>query len=278
MQEVINKAEDRLTGHQVDLLKESMKQMGKQRSDRLLASLFGGEENRKRRDVDLQIKISEDADQSINKNVLTNKYQEDAQVFQTLETNLTPDPDTGVVDVQTFRANLGPIARLVSAERGVLTNDDIRRVVPSNIRASWAAFKAWFAATPTADLPKGFEKKLLQMVTSAKKNYVRLKMNRLLTEYRNSKKKPQIDTVGLRESVNSKFKNTFDELERVVPDWNVLDAWEPHNKSKIPVMGEFFMPTEREPRQEEEREKRGRPTDSKEDIGKRLLDLLKDVE
>ena len=73
-------------------------------------------------------------------------------------------------DYQKIWSNLSQFARGVSGEKGVLTDQDIQRVMPKNIYGDIAKIKSYFSETPSDKLDPKYVDKLRELVQTAKAN------------------------------------------------------------------------------------------------------------
>ena len=91
------------------------------------------------------------------------KYSDKQQGFDQLDEAFSRN------DLQSIRANLSVFAKTVGKEAGVLTDQDVTRVLPANIATTLAGIEAYFADTPTAKLDPAFSKGLRELTALAKK-------------------------------------------------------------------------------------------------------------
>jgi len=69
-------------------------------------------------------------------------------------------------------SNLGPFARLISDEKGVLTEQDITRNLPPNIFGTFAKMEAYFSKAPEGNVPEEYATGLRKLIQRAReKNY-----------------------------------------------------------------------------------------------------------
>lgn len=73
-------------------------------------------------------------------------------------------------DYQTINSVFSQFARGVSGEKGVLTDNDISRIMPKNIYGDAARVRAYFSSTPTAEMPPEYLAKLKELMALAKGN------------------------------------------------------------------------------------------------------------
>lgn len=70
-------------------------------------------------------------------------------------------------DSQKINNALAVYARSISGERGVLTDRDIVRVMPSNLYMDLARMSSYFSTTPSAEVPPEMTKKMVEMIQQA---------------------------------------------------------------------------------------------------------------
>lgn len=145
----LQKAKQGLTASEIAALKAQMDTHSTRSSDRQASQ----EANRYLRKEDTFRKdLSKIAD----------PLAEDSQRLSTLETNL------GSGDWQKVANSLSNFSRSVAGEKGVLTDQDIARVLPANFQGSLAKFESYFAETPTAKIDPAYTKALVELVQTAK--------------------------------------------------------------------------------------------------------------
>jgi hypothetical protein len=71
-------------------------------------------------------------------------------------------------DSQKILNTLSTYARSISGEKGVLTDNDIVRVMPANYQGTVARVLAYFSATPNAKLPPEYTQSMREMVSAAR--------------------------------------------------------------------------------------------------------------
>ena len=100
---------------------------------------------------------------------LIDEAGDEARGFKAIEAGFAPDPETGKPDFQKVMSTLGNYVRSVAGEKGVLTDQDIQRVLPRNFEGGIAKFKAMLSGdAPTAELPAGFVDVLRELTVMAK--------------------------------------------------------------------------------------------------------------
>lgn len=72
-------------------------------------------------------------------------------------------------DYQKVANTLSNFSRAVGGEKGVLTDQDIARVLPKNFQGSIARFTSYFGATPSAQIPPEYTKALVELTQTAKR-------------------------------------------------------------------------------------------------------------
>ncbi len=91
------------------------------------------------------------------------KVAEATSMMGTIEENLASG------DYQKVANTLSNFSRAVGGEKGVLTDQDIARVLPKNFQGSIARFTAYFGATPSAQIPPEYTKALVELTQTAKR-------------------------------------------------------------------------------------------------------------
>lgn len=139
----------------------------------------------------------------INKNIFaaTNKLSESVTQLQIIDQALKD----GSLNKTT--AVLGQIARLISGEKGVLTNQDINRALTRTIGKDFASLKAYFTNNPNAKLPEGTLTALRQLTAMTQlkiKEKYGTKLEELEAIYGND---PAIQMAGLGDSVKAKISS-----------------------------------------------------------------------
>ena len=72
-------------------------------------------------------------------------------------------------DYQTVANTLSNFSRQVAGEKGVLTDQDISRVMPRNFQGDMSKVVSYFSSTPTTQIPVEYTKKLVELVNLAQK-------------------------------------------------------------------------------------------------------------
>jgi hypothetical protein len=124
--------------------------------------------------------------QNLDKNVteVMNKRNEQ---FDDIDTAFSTN------DYQTIMSIMAQFARGVSGEKGVLTDQDIQRVLPRSFQGDVAKFKAYFANTPTAEMNPEYVGALRKAVSLAKQNAGRLYQELVDTKEQMYKADPHYD-------------------------------------------------------------------------------------
>jgi hypothetical protein len=91
------------------------------------------------------------------------KVAEANSLMSTIEENLASG------DYQKVANTLSNFSRAVGGEKGVLTDQDIARVLPKNFQGSLARFESYFGSTPTSQIPPEYTKALLELTQTAKR-------------------------------------------------------------------------------------------------------------
>ena len=163
---------------------------------------------------------------------LIKSFEEQRQALDNLEANLAPDARTGKIDSQKVTANLANFARTISGEKGVLTNEDIARVAPKSGATDLASLIAYFKETPSEELPGDFTQKLNEMIMTAKRNMVRLRMQKLKDVEADFSERPDYAEYFTQDGYGtSKMGRTREYLEGVYKDWDKPLPWEPQPKA-----------------------------------------------
>lgn len=111
-------------------------------------------------------------------------------------------------DYQSVMANLGVFARVISGERGVLTDKDITRVIPRSILQDEAQLKAYFTedGAATAKVDPNWTRALKKLISIARKNKTK--------EYKDQidLHQQQTNTLPMYEAVRPYFKKSYKDL------------------------------------------------------------------
>ena len=157
LRRAISQEKGSLSREEVNFLKSAIAQSGGGSSElRLLNALRRGEQ--------FQTKRSDEAQKTVFKSQdkIDKDFRADLQQFETLDASLARE------DYQSVMATLGQFARAVSGEKGVLTDNDINRVIPRNIQGDAKKVQSYFSGTPSADITPSFVKNLRELVAIAK--------------------------------------------------------------------------------------------------------------
>lgn len=109
--------------------------------------------------------LDKDLRGEINRDIL-NPMALRKEQFATIDSSLASN------DYQTVHSMLSQFSRGVAGEKGVLTDTDIKRIIPASFGGDLARFMAYFGSTPTEKLDPNYTLKLRELVSTAKSNAV----------------------------------------------------------------------------------------------------------
>lgn len=134
---------------------------------------------------------------------INDKVAEATSMMAGIEENLASG------DYQKIANTLSNFSRSVGGEKGVLTDQDIARVLPKNFQGSLAKFTAYFGATPSAQIPPEYTKALVELTQTAK----RRGMEKFQKELALREKGYGAPTSAYRDIMPGVGKALFDELK-----------------------------------------------------------------
>lgn len=114
-------------------------------------------------------------------------------------------------DVTAARSQL---ARLLG-QKGVLTDNDVKTVIPSNIATSIAGFTNWLTNDPSADIPEPVKKQLQSLIDRAKENIKNRYIDELKAQETGFR---ETDVYGLMKpgrAGHNMFRSQEKEIERI---------------------------------------------------------------
>lgn len=112
--------------------------------------------------ANLQFRKEQDIRNAVNQE--QTKFQDVKNTFDTIDGALASN------DYQQVSNSLAQIARFVGGEKGMLSEGDIKRVVPSNYQGSLHRFLSYFSDTPTTQMNPAYVASLRELVQRARAN------------------------------------------------------------------------------------------------------------
>jgi len=158
---LVAKLEDQISGKQNELAKNLGSRIDLNNANKMQLALakmagtdarFGQSQLLKKED-----KLREDVTKSV-----TSPLLEDTQKIGIMEEAFASGDSQKIMNV------LSQYARSISGEKGVLTDQDIVRVMPKNYQGSVASFKAYISSTPSAELPPEYTKSMRELIDITK--------------------------------------------------------------------------------------------------------------
>lgn len=236
MQQGVSKAQGALTDDEIANMKTQISNMQGGLSSSAQARLMGFQATQARHEQRFTQQLADKIKKNIDSKVYGKGFEENIDGLRNLQSNFQPDARTGKIDFQKFTASLSNFARIVSGEKGVLTEGDIKRVAPKSGAKDVAGLISWFKETPTEDLPAGFANRLNEMIDVARRNMVKNRMERLEREHQSFTDRPGFKGLMTEGKWGSnEFGRTREYLQTIDPNWSEKFPWEAGAEKQAPV-------------------------------------------
>lgn len=150
LQNYISNQQAKLTGDLSDLMRFN----NQTQSSNAIARMIQGERGR-------QVGMEKYMMDNVNKGIV-DKVADDKARFGQMEQSFARN------DYQSVMSALGPYARGVGQEKGVLTDTDLSRNLPRSFAGDWAKFESYFNNTPSSEINPEYVKNLMELTKIAK--------------------------------------------------------------------------------------------------------------
>lgn len=157
MEKFLQDQQGKLADTEVDRLKAMMNAADERAKLRMMQSMA----RQDRFDESQLFKKEENIRKDLDKSVLEPLNEMELQY-----TKLGEALNSG--DSQKIQNALSTYARSISGEKGVLTDQDIVRVLPRNFQADFARLESYFNSTPSAQIDPAFVKSMVEMIDMAR--------------------------------------------------------------------------------------------------------------
>lgn len=172
--QMLQRARGEITQGDIEALRASSAGYGSA-SDMLNLTNQIGRQDRADRTYDTKLddNIKDTVDKQLFSAGKENDFEKTESMFSQMEDSFSKG------DSLSFMTALGPFARQVAMEKGVLTDTDLARLNPSTLQTEINKINAWRQANPNQPLPKSFTQPYVEIVQRAKKNLAAKKLKEI---------------------------------------------------------------------------------------------------
>lgn len=158
---LLSKLEQGVSGDRQAMINVLGSKMAAKDAGRMQMELFKELNKNNRQDLSLDLRKEDSMRNTLDKQLFT-PLNDDMQKLAMIDEGLNSG------DYQTVGSTMSLFSRVVAGEKGVLTDNDITRNMPSSFVGDAAKAVAYFQNTPTAELPPEYTASLRKMVALAK--------------------------------------------------------------------------------------------------------------
>lgn len=221
LQSAISDAEGKLSKEKLDLLKTQLGSGQKKMDPFALWNIAGRQERGKEAIQMKQSEIARRKEDVIRKDIqkisdeVAAQEEKLGQIQEAFATN----------DLQRVSSMLANFSRVVAGEKGVLTDNDIGRLVPDSIAKTITEKIAWLSKIPTGPLPEGYTQRLLDAVNTAREK---------IAEKHSTQLKRRWDdyTTGQYKDVAEIFKPAFESINKQIESFKPAKSSQPSKSSQ----------------------------------------------